>query len=358
VSKSHLQIRIATLLLVVAALASCNGQAKTDPSKRIDSESKTSATGPPRIRKTQRTDQYDNIHCGLQDRNGNLWFGTTGAGVYRYDGSSFVNFTASDGLSNDYVWCVSEDRSGHLWFGTADGVCRYDGVTFTDIPIPGIKGGEFSKDHFGNPSEETAVWSIMQDKSGGFWFGTTDGVYRYDGTTFTHFTRDDGIVNNTGTSINKVESVLEDGAGNIWFGGRSTEGIFCFDGKSLNSIKPDGKNWLWPIMEDRAGNIWFSTRNRSVYRYNGKDFSSFGETELTDWASSIVEDRDGNIWFGTRVGLAKFDGRHITILTTKDGLGNDDVFSVTLDRSGNLWVGTRDMGLYRFDGKTFTSFSE
>src|SRR4029077_6661254 len=89
------------------------------------------------------------------------------------------------------------------------------------------------------------VFSIMQDKSGKLWFATIDGVYIYDGKTFTSF-----MVNEGGggfmSSNNNVEYILEDKAGNIWFGGRVNDGVFCYDGKSLTNLKlNEQKDFSW-----------------------------------------------------------------------------------------------------------------
>ncbi|GAB2558355.1 two-component regulator propeller domain-containing protein [Spirosoma aerophilum] len=68
------------------------------------------------------------------DKTGNLWFGTTGEGVYRYDGKLFTQFTKQDGLSSNTVWCLVEDRAGNIWVGTRNiGLYRYDGKTFTSF---------------------------------------------------------------------------------------------------------------------------------------------------------------------------------------------------------------------------------
>jgi ligand-binding sensor domain-containing protein len=54
----------------------------------------------------------------LEDKSGNLWFGTYGGGVSKYDGKSFTHFTEKEGLSNNTVLSMLEDKSGNLWFGT------------------------------------------------------------------------------------------------------------------------------------------------------------------------------------------------------------------------------------------------
>ena len=86
---------ILTLLILNSA---CNGQTKINPiSVPLEKEKST---------KVHQTSEFDNVHCGLCDKAGNLWFGTTGAGIYRYDGKSFTNFTTEDGIKSNNIWCV------------------------------------------------------------------------------------------------------------------------------------------------------------------------------------------------------------------------------------------------------------
>src|SRR4051812_18718400 len=107
-------------LLIFANL--CNAQDKVKQKQSGANKPKTIQAGRPKLVKTQNTNQYANVHCGLQDKVGNLWFGTTGEGVYRYDGKSFTNFTAKDGLGNNNIWCILEDKTGDIWFGTRSGI--------------------------------------------------------------------------------------------------------------------------------------------------------------------------------------------------------------------------------------------
>ena len=134
-----------------------------------------------------------------EDKSGNLWFGTDGGGVSRYDGTSFTHFTTKEGLSDNIVNSIMEDKSGNLWFGTwGGGVSRYDGNSFTHFT---------TKEGLSN----NYVLSITEDKSGNLWIGTDGGgVSRYDGTSFTHFTTKEGLSNNT------VWSITEDKSGNLW----------------------------------------------------------------------------------------------------------------------------------------------
>src|ERR1700744_2323724 len=113
-----------SLLLALIFFTSCKGQNKSQP-KEIN-ETKKTALGPPKLIKNHFTNKYqeeaDNIHCGLQDKAGNLWFGTTGDGVYRYDGKSFTNFTMKDGLDTNQIFSIMEYKIGNIWFGSRNGI--------------------------------------------------------------------------------------------------------------------------------------------------------------------------------------------------------------------------------------------
>jgi ligand-binding sensor domain-containing protein len=82
---------------ICLSFTSCNGQVKKDLPQASNTEQKIALVGQTKMIKNHFTNQNqaiaDNVHCGLQDKAGNLWFGTTGDGVYRYDGQTFTNFT-------------------------------------------------------------------------------------------------------------------------------------------------------------------------------------------------------------------------------------------------------------------------
>ncbi|MEI7662608.1 MAG: two-component regulator propeller domain-containing protein, partial [Bacteroidota bacterium] len=177
INNCHMHNPAWSLLLVLMIYTSCSGQVKTQQPK-ITSGPIIATIGHPKMVKTRVTDKYANVHCGLQDKAGNLWFGTTGEGVYRFDGKSFTNFTEKDGLNSNTVYSVLEDKTGSIWFGTDAGLCRYDGKTFAPVPVT-VNNGSNSYPLPGTTStgSQTEVWTILQDNTGIIWFGTSDGVY-------------------------------------------------------------------------------------------------------------------------------------------------------------------------------------
>jgi hypothetical protein len=111
------------------------------------------------------------------------------------------------------------------------------------------------------------------------------------------------------------------------------------------------------MLEDKAGNFWFGTNGDGVIRYNGKSLEYFSIEEGFGGVAvrGIVQDKNDAIWFATDNGLIKYDGEKFTTLTKKDGLAHDDIWSIVLDRNGALWIGTFG-GVSRFNGTAFTPF--
>lgn len=286
------------------------------------------------------------IYSILEDKNGNIWFGTGDNGVSKYNGKYFTHFTEKEGLGNNIVWSILEDTKGNLWFGTeGGGVTKYDGKFFTNYTVK-----EGLSDNF--------ILSILEDKSGNLWFGTAGGgVTKYDGITFTHYTEKQGLGNNI------VFSIVEDKKGNLWFG-TNNAGVSKFDGKSFSHFtEKEGltSNFVLSILEDKGGNIWFGTFRGGVSKYDGKFFTHYTEKQGLAYniVLSIVEDKKGNLWFATEGGgISKFDGKRFKSFTEKQGLNENTVRCLMEDNSGNLWIGTNGGGAQKFDLKSFEYYTE
>jgi ligand-binding sensor domain-containing protein len=326
---------------------SCSGQDKKHFKEDVVSESKIIAVGLPKLKSLNKD---DNVHCSLQDKSGNIWFGTTRNGIYKYDGKTFTQFKDSGNHNLNSINHILEDKDGKIWIGTDKGAYFYDGKTFSQFQITLINDWLPTL----STSIKNDVFSIMQDKSGKLWFATRDGVYIYDGKAITKFK----VTEDTSDCFYKMEYILEDKIGNIWFGGRCNSGVFRYDGKSIIKLKPNGDNWAWPVLQDKNGNIWFSNW-KGAYRFDGKSFITFTKKDglAGDMVARIIEDKKGNIWFGGD-GLSRYDGKSFTTFTANDGLLNNSIWSILEDKTGNFWVGTRETGLFLYDGKTFIKFSE
>src|SRR5262245_28615579 len=123
------------ILIVLTISISCKSQEKTNtantpvttkPAPTVIRSVKAIAMSPDFD--TTLVSQY--IRSIFQDSKGNLWFGTIGEGVARYDKKTLTYFAGPDGFYSSSVYAMNEDRSGNLWFGTDEGVYKYDGKTF------------------------------------------------------------------------------------------------------------------------------------------------------------------------------------------------------------------------------------
>jgi ligand-binding sensor domain-containing protein len=355
-----------SLVFAMMFLSTCNGQMK----KTLPKENVSVSAGQPKL--THRsTNIGDNVHAILQDKTGNLWFATTGDGVYRYDGKSFTSFKANVGLDSNTIFSILEDKKGNIWFGTCTGIFCFDGNNFRHIPMSEADTNyslPFTPTN-NDPSTSFLVFSILEDRRGRLWFGTDKGVYCYNGKAFEVFLDNQSVVNSNALNLNTVNRMIEDKYGNIWFTTK-TEGVCRYDGKSIVNYKPNDEAYFWGLLEDTIGNIWVGGRNKGVWRYDGKTFTNVLQNGRFDSyiAFSIIQDKTGNIWFGTEAvdpsnredegGVWRYDGKTFKNFSTKDGLSHYGVWSLLEDKAGNIWVGTRNTGLCRFDGKTFTGFSE
>ena len=286
-------------------------------------------------------------HCTVrdivQDKEGNLWFGTRG-GVSRYDGKTVTTFTTADGLVNNFIYAMVQDKEGNLWFGTEDGIGRYDGETFTTFTTADGLVNNF-------------IHSMVQDKEGNLWFGTNGGgASRYDGSRFTNFTAADGLANN------KILSIFTDRKGNVWFGTWGG-GVSRYDGSTFATFTAEqglAGNFVHSIGEDHEGNLWFGTEMSGVSRYDGSVFTTFTTADgLTDnWVQSILEDSRGNLWFGTAWGgVCRLNSLDSPSFTVEEGLADSRTWSILEDREGNLWFGTEKSGVSRYNGSDFTTFT-
>jgi ligand-binding sensor domain-containing protein len=257
-----------------------------------------------------------------EDKSGKLWFGTGRFGVSRFDNKTFTTFTTKDRLIVNNEWKSAPDD---LWFYAGGGGYRYDGNSLTYLPFP---KPDFDAKYTPNPPEllsRYAVYCTLKDRKGNLWFGTqANGVCRFDGKTFTWF-REKGLAGPA------VLALFEDKNGNIWFGNNGS-GLFRYDGKVVTNITeekglsnkefrasnkpgPGTLARIYSINEDNTGNLWIGTVDAGVWRYDGNNLTNYTTKDgLTSNAvNTIYKDKKEELWFGTDGnGVCKFNGFSFT----------------------------------------------
>lgn len=342
-------------------LASCGAQGRAEGS----------VVGEEQVTTGSAHELFDRSGTGFtvifQDRTGAHWFAGADTGVFRHDGQHLVLFTAKDGLCGTRILSIQEDAEGLLYFDTPDGVCRYDGNTFTTLPI----------------DPDSTAWKLAP---GDLWFRMGwdhHGPFRYDGTTlhalkFPHTVQADTFraqYPNVSYDPYGIYSTYTDSDGRLWFGTASL-GICMFDGTAIRWLYKDhltntpggGSFGIRAMVEDREGHFWFcNTRERFTIppqttdgdrvRYTtSTGVQAEGEADFP-YFFSIAEGNTGDLWLacGEDGVYRKHGDALVHYPVTANGKGVQTFF-VYVDHIGTVWVGTLGAGVYRFNGTDFERF--
>jgi len=267
------------------------------------------------------------ISSFAEDREGRIWMGGH-HGLSVYDGNEFTSMWKTSGQHDqgDGWMGVQTDKEGRIWVHNRNGVFNYDGESFIefDLPIDPSK----SKTYAISPGSASLD---LIDSKGNMWFSADgDGSYRWDGQTYTHFTKAKGLCSNT------VNDIVEDDQGRIWFicmqayqpTATGDGGLCRYDPNSQTDEltieqfphqKGLTKNDLYTIYKDRKGALWISAIGAGVYRFENEVFTLIDETDRMDLTRGFglqdaLEDRRGNMWFGFSGGLFRWkDGKIINV---------------------------------------------
>ncbi len=270
----------------------------------------------------------------------------------------FRHISKKDGLSQISVFSLAQDNSGFLWFGTRDGLDRYDGYNFKNYKNESSSNSLVSND----------IRVIYNDNhTGDLWIGTNDGLshYRSSLDDFENFKNDQ---NTHSLSSNEVLSIFIDSKKRLWVG--TSFGLNLFDPKTskfsrymYSNIPSDQfyKRSIDAIIQDKDGTLWFGTDDGLFYLDENKLFSFIrkdganSSMVLTNSnINALLQDKKGNIWIGTEKGLNYWETstNNLTyykhIKGNQNSLSNDNVRTMCLDGKGAVWIGTFD-GLNVFD---------
>jgi len=270
----------------------------------------------------------------------------------------FDHLGIEKGLSQTSVLAICQDKKGFMWFGTRNGLNRYDGYN--------IKVYQFSEADPLSISHNYVV-SLLSDSHHNLWVGTDAGLNKYNERT-DNFERIAAGPN--GISNNMVNCITEDKNGNVWLG--TLNGLNLLVNGNLKKIKVFFKDKVYhnirTIKQDSEGNIWIGTSNgllkmtakngtyqTAVFKNEGKA-GDISENYIT----GIIEDSQHKLWFSTQD-----NGLNLYIPTTNTfqnfkhsdnqphSLVNNTIRTMALDDAGKLWIGTLD-GISVMDTQNFT----
>jgi len=338
----------------------------------------------------------NHVHAIIEDTKGNLWIGTFG-GVIFYDGKSFKRYTTAQGLLSNSISSILEDKTGSIWIGSWNGgvvrlapdtkhlttyttaqglaynyvnsmvldkndnlwIATDDGISFLD------RDNKLENPVVALEPAYRNISGVLEDRSGNLWISTFyQGVFRLDSKTktYTRYTSAQGMMY-TGTL-----SMVEDKAGNIWFGGElgatrlDSSGRFFTRYTTLQGLPND---YVQIIYQDKSDNLWFGTLNSGLTKLDAdrRTFTTYTTAHGLpgNTIASIFEDKSHNLWLGTiGGGVCRLEpnGKFFTIYTTEQGLPSNSISTILQDNGGRLWFGgERGLSLLNKDLKTFTNYT-
>ncbi len=279
----------------------------------------------------------------FEDREGHLWLGTDGQGLYRVRKQMITTLSQPQGLVQRNVYPVYADRSGAVWIGAwLGGLSRFKDGKFTNFTArDGLVDGP--------------VQAFCEDHQGRLWIGGQKRLQIFQDGRFSFFTHD------LLPDRDAISVLYQDRAGTMWIGAE-TKGLASYrDGKAARYTTQNGlaSNNVKVIIESAGGGLWIGC-------YGG--LSRLADNRLTTWTEgdglpsnmirALYEDRDGALWIGAYDGgLGRFKDGKFTRYTTRDGLFNNGAFQILEDSVGHLWMSSNH-GIYRVRKRELNDFAE
>ncbi len=306
------------------------------------------------------------VHGLAVDRDGNLWVASYGMGLFRIHGTDVDHFGRSEGLSSDTVNAVFVDREGLLWAATTEGVDKFrDPPVATFTTVEGL-GNDLS--HGVLASRDGTVWvsnsgsldrigpdgtissiraanglpgnrvtSMLEDHAGNLWVGIDDSLYLFKDGQFRRVPVPDD------QPLGLVSGLAEDTDGNIWAActGKLSKLVRIRDFRVVEILPDSQVPTSGTLASDPQGGIWIATSKGDLALFRRGVLQTFPLNANGDRViHQIIVQGDGSVLAGSANGLVAIRSGKVDKLTTKNGLPCDFVTSFVKDRDQRWWLNT------------------
>ncbi|MGO9437775.1 MAG: two-component regulator propeller domain-containing protein [Terracidiphilus sp.] len=302
----------------------------------------------------------------MSDRDGNLWVGTLGKGIFRIHDNVVDHYQQTDGLSSDSILDLFEDRDGIVWAVTSNGIDSFRDPSVTTFSareglgtdaaagvlasrdgtiwvanagsLDQIKDGTVSSIRTGSGLPGHQVSSLLEDRAGNMWVGVDDGLYLFKDGRFRRLPEPNH------QPLGLVVGMTEDNDGNIWAeclsNPRKLVRIRDFQVREEfpASQIPPGHS----LASDPHGGIWIATKKGDIALFrNGVLETKFPLNPGGDPSNrQIMSTADGSILAGSNNGLVEWRQGKVHRMTTKNGLPCNSVISFIEDKGNRWWLHT------------------
>jgi signal transduction histidine kinase/ligand-binding sensor domain-containing protein len=306
------------------------------------------------------------VNATLSDRDGNLWVGTLGKGIFRIHGNVVDHYQRTDGLSSDTVLTLFEDREGIVWTGTTNGIDSFRDPSVTTFSareglgadaatgvmasrdgtiwvanagsLDQIKDGTVSSIRTGSGLPGHQVSSLLEDRAGNMWVGVDDGLYVFKSGRFRRLPEPNN------QPLGMVVGMTEDNDGDIWAeclsNPRKLVRIRDFQVREEfpASQIPPGHS----LASDPHGGIWIATKKGDITLLrNGVLETKFPlNAGGNPFNRQIMSKADGSVLAGSENGLVEWRQGKVHRMTTKNGLPCNSVISFIEDKENRWWLYT------------------
>lgn len=201
----------------------------------------------------------------------------------------FRHYEVENGLSNNTVFCSIQDKNGFMWFGTKDGLNRFDGYRFKTFNIANADESSLSRD---------LISALANDSKGTLWVGSQKGLYQFDA-------QNERLVPFI-DSLKDINDICFDTRGQLWFISAQTVCRYNFEEKELIRFPAHQFFSASSLCESEDGTMWFSSIDGYLHRFNANN-ATFTRYNLfvhssnvsSPWIEKIIADKNGSIFIGT-----------------------------------------------------------
>jgi len=264
------------------------------------------------------------IYSIIKDREGNIWLGSDGQGIFRYSGGPFISIDETFGLVDKQVTGISGDDKGNIYFATYSGrLSKYTwGEKVESLNIPELSN--------------VMVSGIAMQNDKGLWIGTRGrGLFCYTKGKLKHLPIE--AISPDATTINNL---FLDHQNRLWAG--LSKNLLCLEKEQPHLISLSGAIVLG-FAEIGFDSVLIAT-NRGFVLYHNSQINNWNKGKITDsLITQCILVKNSNLYIGTGdKGIFKYnikDGRY-TIFNKRNGLASDFIYNITVDSEGSIWVGT------------------
>ncbi len=308
--------------------------------------------------------QKNEIYAIHDDNKGNLWLGLRSGdkvAIFNKIKEEFryikLNPNVVDSMDNENftIRAIIQDKNNNIWFGTSKGLYKYNQVKEIVNVYRPVPENIFSLSNL-------ITYVLYEERSDMIWVSSRRGLYIFNKKQETFELKYPEVFDEENEWGNSIYGLKKDNSGNIWF--RTYRGIYCFKPGTIQlSFKKiywsqQADIWITSLEFDESDNIWFGIWGEgiNIITVESKNFRALladnNPNNLNSGPSSVCEDNEGNIWIGTwATGLTKYNKKteeftHY-LYDPKDStsLSGNTISYVYQDNTGTLWVGTDGFGL-------------